>query len=106
MARAWRRGKLCGQAPGRPHHGYGRRVPDAIFAHPRLALVYDACDGARDDLAAYLDIIRELRASRVVDIGCGTGSLAVLLAGNGCTVMGVDPAAASLEASQVEGLRG
>src|ERR1700677_4370182 len=34
--------------------GYGRRVPDAIFAHPRLAPVYDAFDGGREDLAAYL----------------------------------------------------
>jgi 2-polyprenyl-3-methyl-5-hydroxy-6-metoxy-1,4-benzoquinol methylase len=91
VARAWRRGKLCGQAPGRPRHGYGRRVPDAIFAHPRLALVYDAFDGARDDLAAYLGIARELRVSRVVDIGCGTGSLAVLLAGNGCTEPAPEP---------------
>jgi SAM-dependent methyltransferase len=49
-------------------------VPDAIFAHPRLALVYDAFDGARDDLTAYLGIVRELRASRVVDTGCGTGA--------------------------------
>jgi SAM-dependent methyltransferase len=75
-------------------------VPDAIFAHPRLALVYDAFDGPRDDLAAYLGIAGELRACRVVDIGCGTGSLAVLLAGIGCTVMGVDPAAASLEVAR------
>jgi SAM-dependent methyltransferase len=75
-------------------------VPDAIFAHPRLAAVYDAFDGARDDLALYLDIVRELGARRVVDIGCGTGSLAVLLAGNGCTVTGVDPAAASLEVAR------
>jgi SAM-dependent methyltransferase len=75
-------------------------MPDAIFAHPRLAVVYDAFDGARDDLAAYLGIVRELRACRVADIGCGTGSLAVLLAGNGCTVMGVDPAAASLEVAK------
>jgi hypothetical protein len=27
-------------------------VPDAIFAHPRLASVYDAFDGPRGDLAA------------------------------------------------------
>ncbi len=75
-------------------------MPDAIFAHPRLAAVYDAFDGARDDLAAYLGIVRELKAGRVVDIGCGTGSLAVLLAENGCTVMGVDPAAASLQVAR------
>jgi SAM-dependent methyltransferase len=53
-----------------------------LQTRPRLALVYDAFDGARDDLAAYLGIVSELGASRVADIGCGTGNLAVLLAGN------------------------
>jgi SAM-dependent methyltransferase len=76
--------------------GYGRGVPDAIFAHPRLAQVYDAFDGPRDDLAAYLAIAQELNADNVLDVGCGTGSLAVLLARTGRTVVAVDPAAASL----------
>jgi SAM-dependent methyltransferase len=75
-------------------------VPDAIFAHPRLAPVYDAFDGLRDDLDAYLAIAEELRADRVLDIGCGTGSLAVLLAGTGRTVVAVDPAAASLDVAR------
>lgn len=79
---------------------YGRRVPDAIFAHSRLAPIYDAFDGERDDLAAYLDIAEELDANRVLDVGCGTGCLAVLLAGNGRTLMGVDPAEASLEVAK------
>jgi hypothetical protein len=48
-------------------------VPDAIFAHPRLAQVYDAFDGPRDDLAAYLAIAEELGADRILDVGCGTG---------------------------------
>jgi SAM-dependent methyltransferase len=75
-------------------------VPDAIFAHPRLAPVYDAFDGDRDDLAAYLGIVRELGADRVLDVGCGTGSLAVMLADAGRTVVGADPAAASLEVAR------
>jgi SAM-dependent methyltransferase len=79
---------------------YGRRVPDAIFTHPRLAPIYDAFDGERDDLTAYLNIAGELGANRVLDIGCGTGSLAVLLAENGRTVMGVDPAWTSLEVAK------
>ncbi|WP_424532710.1 class I SAM-dependent methyltransferase [Sphaerisporangium viridialbum] len=75
-------------------------MPDAIFAHPRLAPVYDAFDGDRDDLMAYLDIADELRAGRVLDVGCGTGCLAVLLADSGRTVVGVDPARASLEVAK------
>jgi SAM-dependent methyltransferase len=75
-------------------------VPDAIFAHRRLAPVYDAFDGDRDDLAAYLNIAGELGADRVLDVGCGTGCLAVLLAESGRTVTAVDPAEASLEVAK------
>ena len=75
-------------------------MPDAIFAHPRLAAVYDAFDGPRDDLAAYVSIAEELGADRVLDVGCGTGSLAVLLARTGRTVVAVDPAAASLDVAR------
>ncbi|MGP3955888.1 class I SAM-dependent methyltransferase [Nonomuraea sp. 3N208] len=75
-------------------------MPDPIFAHPRLAPVYDAFDGERDDLPAYLTIADELGADRVLDVGCGTGSLAVLLAGTGRTVVGVDPAEASLQVAR------
>ncbi len=71
-------------------------MPDPIFAHPRLAALYDAFDGDRDDLDAYLGIADELGADRVLDVGCGTGCLAILLADGGRTVMGVDPAEASL----------
>ena len=76
--------------------GYGRTVPDAIFADPRLAPLYDAFDGPRDDLPAYVGIAAELGAQRVLDVGCGTGSLAILLAGTGRAVVAADPAAASL----------
>ncbi|KKK05411.1 class I SAM-dependent methyltransferase [Micromonospora sp. HK10] len=75
-------------------------MPDAIFAHPRLAPVYDTFDGHRDDLAAYLAIAGEFRANTVLDVGCGTGSLAILLAQNGHPVVGVDPAEASLEVAR------
>ena len=77
-------------------------MPDAIFVHPRLAAVYDAFDGDRDDLNSYLALAEEMAADTVLDIGCGTGSLAVLLAG-GRTVVAVDPAEASLTIAKAKG---
>jgi SAM-dependent methyltransferase len=77
-------------------------VPDAIFTHPRLAAVYDAFDGPRDDLAAYLGIAAELGAGQVLDIGCGTGCLAIALARTGRTVTGIDPAAASIDVARAK----
>lgn len=75
-------------------------MPDAIFAHPRLAPIYDAFDGDRDDLTAYLGFADELGADRVLDVGCGTGCLAVLLAETGRIVVGLDPAEASLDVAK------
>ena len=75
-------------------------MTDAVFAEPRLAAVYDAFDGPRDDLAAYVALADELGARSVLDIGCGTGMFGCLLAARGIDVVGVDPAAASLEVAR------
>ncbi len=80
-------------------------MPDALFADPRLARLYDAFDGPRDDLALYLGIAAEVQAKSVLDVGCGTGCLAVLLASSGRTVIGVDPALASLEIARTKDSR-
>jgi SAM-dependent methyltransferase len=79
-------------------------APDAIFADARLASVYDAFDGPRDDLTTYVAIAGELGARRVLDVGCGTGNLAILLASAGRTVVAADPAAASLRVAAVPAL--
>ena len=71
-------------------------MPDRIFDEPRLAAVYDALDPDRSDLDAYLSIAREQGARSVVDIGCGTGTFACLLANAGLEVVGADPAEAML----------
>jgi SAM-dependent methyltransferase len=71
-------------------------MPDAIFADPRLAAVYDPLDPDRSDLDAYVAMVAEFAATSVLDIGCGTGTLACRLAGLGAGVVAVDPAAASL----------
>jgi SAM-dependent methyltransferase len=74
--------------------------PDPIFAHPRLADFYDELDGDRRDLDAYVGIAAETGARTVLDLGCGTGELAIRLAERGIDVTGVDPAAASLAVAQ------
>jgi SAM-dependent methyltransferase len=71
-------------------------VPDAAFDEPRLASIYDALDPDRSDLDAYLAIIEEFGARSVLDLGCGTGVYALMLAERGIEVIGVDPAGASL----------
>lgn len=71
-------------------------MPDPIFADPRLAAIYDALDPDRSDLDLYAALVAELGARSVLDIGCGTGTFACLLAAQGLDVIGVDPAEASL----------
>lgn len=75
---------------------------DAIFEDPRLASIYDALDPDRSDLDAYLAIARELGAGSVLDVGCGTGVFALLLASAGVAVTGVDPASASLDVARAK----
>jgi len=54
-------------------------------------------DPDRTDLDAFLGIAEEFGAHSVLDIGCGTGTFACLLALRGHDVPAVDPEAASLE---------
>jgi SAM-dependent methyltransferase len=72
-------------------------VADAGFADPRLARLYDPLDEDRSDLDVYAAMAGEFGADTILDIGCGTGTLACLLAQSGLTVIGADPAAASLD---------
>ena len=75
-------------------------MPDPIFEHPRLARIYDPLDPDRSDLDAYIDMVDEFGAHSVLDLGCGTGTLACLLAQRGQELTGVDPAAASLDVAR------
>lgn len=78
-------------------------MPDLAFSHPRLAAVYDPLDPDRSDLDAYLQIVAdELGARSLLDVGCGTGTLALLAAERGIDVVGVDPASASVEVARAK----
>jgi SAM-dependent methyltransferase len=77
-------------------------MPDAIFEDPRLARIYDPLDPDRSDLDAYLAIAVEFGARSLLDVGCGTGTFACLLASRGLAVTGVDPAAASLDVARAK----
>ena len=78
------------------------RMADNAFEHPRLAAIYDALDTDRSDLDVYAGIAKDLGARRVLDVGCGTGTFAVLLADRGFDVTGVDPALASLDVARAK----
>lgn len=77
-------------------------MADDCFGHPRLAAIYDPLDPDRGDLDAYLRMAEEFGARQVLDIGCGTGVFALLLADRGADVVGIDPARASVDVARAK----
>ena len=75
---------------------------DAHYTEPRLAALYDPLDKDRSDLEVYAAMAAEFGARSVLDIGCGTGTLACLLASRGLSVTGLDPALASLDIARAK----
>ncbi|WP_010473153.1 class I SAM-dependent methyltransferase [Streptomyces somaliensis] len=75
-------------------------MADEAFRDPRLAALYDLLEPDRDDLVPYVRMAGEFGARRVLDIGCGTGVFALMLAGRGLDVTGVDPAPACLDVAR------
>jgi SAM-dependent methyltransferase len=77
-------------------------VADAHYENPRLAQIYDFLDAPRPDLDVYVALVEELGAHHVLDVGCGTGTFACRLAQQGLVVVGLDPAAASLDVARAK----
>lgn len=75
-------------------------MPDALFAIPRLAAVYDPLDPDRSDLDVFAAVVEDLERHDVIDLGCGTGTFACVLARREKNVIGVDPAEASLDVAR------
>ena len=80
-------------------------TPDAIFTDPDLARLYDALSPVEEDQLWLVELAGS-DPIRVLDFGCGTGRLALLLAERGHEVVGVDPAAAMLELARARDVDG
>ncbi len=74
-------------------------APDAIFTDPNLARLYDAFTPIEDDQLGLIELAGT-EPLRVLDLGCGTGRVALMLAESGHDVVGVDPAVAMLDVAR------
>ena len=68
----------------------------------RIAELADLLDPDRSDLDVYAAMIDEFGATSVVDIGCGTGTFACMLATRGLHVVGVDPDLAAVDIARAK----
>lgn len=70
---------------------------DGHYVDPRLVALYDSDNPGTADTDFYLSLAAGLKATNILDLGCGTGVLTRKLAADGKRqVTGVDPAPAML----------
>ncbi|HEY6319656.1 MAG TPA: class I SAM-dependent methyltransferase [Acidimicrobiia bacterium] len=77
-------------------------MANAHYENVRLAQIFDPLDQDRSDLDFYAALVDALDARAVLDVGCGTGTFACLLAQRDLDVVGLDPAAASLDVARTK----
>jgi SAM-dependent methyltransferase len=77
-------------------------MPIPEFTDSRQVAIYDAVNsyepGTQPDF--YLGVAEEVNAETVVELGCGTGIITLLLAGKGYQMIGVDPSSVMLEVAR------
>jgi hypothetical protein len=78
-------------------------MPDVLLADLRLAEIYDALHRDRSDFDPSFSRIAGVGPSSVGDLDCGSGTFAGRVAAGGRTVVGVDPATASIEVARRTG---
>lgn len=66
------------------------------YRDEQLVELYDTDNPPGDDHAYYLALADALNATKIIDLGCGTGLLTRALATPGRTVIGLDPSATML----------
>jgi 2-polyprenyl-3-methyl-5-hydroxy-6-metoxy-1,4-benzoquinol methylase len=76
-------------------------MPDIHYTDPRLAQLYDEDSGWGADSQFYLSLAGPA-PKRILDLGCGTGTLCNAYAELGHNVTGVDPAKAMLDVARIK----
>lgn len=76
---------------------------DAIYNHAYYSAVVEG-PAAQSATAIAASICGELRPTRVVDVGCGTGALLAVLRDRGCQVLGLEYSSAALESCRARSL--
>lgn len=76
-------------------------MPDLHYTDPRLARLYDQDCGWGADSQFYLSLAGAAPV-RILDLGCGTGTLCNAYAVQGHVVTGVDPATAMLDVARTK----